>query len=270
MKKIAEIGIIGGSGFYQFLKGKEIAISTPYGQPSDKILISKYNNKKIAFLPRHGKAHQFPPHKIPYLANIYAFFKLGVERIIAPCAVGSLKAEIKPGDFVICDDFFDFTKNRINTFYDGKFGKVSKKVFHISSVNPFCPELRNLAIEYCKKLTFPFHKKGTILIIEGPRFSTKRESNFFRKIGDVINMTAFPEIILARELGMCYLNISLVTDYDVGLKGRKEIKPVTFKMISEIFKKNNEKLKKLILEIIKNLPEKRECNCPDVLKEAKV
>lgn len=261
MKKLAEIGIIGGSGFYQFLKGKEIDINTPYGKPSDKILISEYQNKKIAFLARHGKGHQLPPHKIPYLANIFSLFKLGVERIIAPCVVGSLKPEIKPGDFVICDDFFDFTKRRINTFYDGKSGKIVKKVFHISSVNPFCPELRNLAIKSSKKLTLPFHKKGVILVIEGPRFSTKRESDFFGKIGELINMTVLPEIILARELGICYLNISLVTDYDVGLKEKKNIKSVTAKMVMEMFKKNTKKLKELILEIIKDIPKERTCNC---------
>ncbi len=270
MKEKAEIGIIGGTGFYKFLKGKEIKITTPFGKPSDKILISEFKGRKVAFLPRHGKKHQLPPHKIPYLANIYALYKLGVKRIIAPCAVGSLKAKISPGDFVICDDFVDFTKQRKNTFYDGKFGKISKKVFHISSVNPFCPQLRKIAIKCGKKLKLKIHPKGTILVIEGPRFSSKAESDFFNKIGDVINMTAFPELILARELGLCYLNISLVTDYDVGLKGKKGIKPVTAKMVLEIFKKNTEKLKSLILEIIKNLPKKRECNCAKILKEAGV
>jgi len=270
-RKKAQIGIIGGSGFYQFLKGKEIAVSTPYGKTSDKILISNYLGKVIAFLPRHGKNHQLPPHQIPYRANIWALYQLGVERIIAPCSVGSLRPEIKPGHFLFSDDFIDFTKRRVNTFYDGKSGKISKKVVHLSSVNPFCPQMRHIAIKSSQELKIPFYKKGTILVIEGPRFSTKKESEFFKKSGgDVINMTAFPELILARELGMCYLNISLVTDYDAGLKGRKDIKPVTTKQILEIFTNNNEKVKKLILQIIKNLPPQKNCSCANALKEAVV
>jgi 5'-methylthioadenosine phosphorylase len=257
-----KIGIIGGSGFYQFLKGKEISLKTPYGQPSDKILISKYLDKEIAFLPRHGKKHQYPPHKINYRANLFAFKKLGVERIIAPCAVGSLKPKIKPGDFVFSNQFIDRTKQRLDTFFDGP------RVAHISLAEPYCPELRKIAIKSCQNLKIPFHKKGKVIVIEGPRFSTKAESNFYSKIGDVINMTQYPEVTLARELEMCYLNISLVTDYDVGLKGKKGIKPVTAKEVIKIFQKNNEKVKELILEIIKNLPEKRNCQCPLTLKEA--
>jgi len=257
-----EIGIIGGSGFYQFLKGKEVTIKTPYGQPSDKILISKYSGKEIAFLPRHGKKHQYPPHKINYRANLFAFKKLGVERVIAPCAVGSLKPEIKPGDFLICDQFVDRTKRRIDTFFDGP------RVAHISMAEPYCPELRKIAIRGCQKLKIPFYKKGTVVVIEGPRFSTKAESEFYSKTADIINMTQYPEVVLARELGMCYLNISLVTDYDVGLEGRKDIKPVTAKEVIRIFQKNNEKVKELILEIIKNLPDQRNCKCAAALKEA--
>ena len=257
-----EIGIIGGSGFYQFLKGKEVVIKTPFGQPSDKILISKYSGKEIAFLPRHGKKHQYPPHKINYRANLFAFKKLGVERVIAPCAVGSLKLEIKPGDFLICDQFVDRTKGRIDTFFDGP------RVAHISMAEPYCPELREIAIKGCQKLKIPFYKKGTIVVIEGPRFSTKAESEFYSKTADIINMTQYPEVVLARELGMCYLNISLVTDYDVGLEGRKDIKPVTAQEVIRIFQKNNEKVKELILEIIKNLPDQRNCKCAAALKEA--
>jgi len=259
---IAKIGIIGGSGFYQFLKGNEIYVKTPYGNPSDKILISKYKGKEIAFLPRHGKKHQYPPHKINYRANLFAFKKLGVERVIAPCAVGSLKPEIRPGDFIICDQFIDRTKERSDTFFDGP------KVAHVSMADPYCSELRKIAIKSCQRLKIPFRKTGTVVIIEGPRFSTKAESEVFSKIADIINMTQYPEVVLARELEMCYLNISLVTDYDVGLKGRKDIKPVTSKEVIKIFQKNNEKVKELILEIIKNLPAKKNCRCALALKEA--
>lgn len=257
-----KIGVIGGSGFYEFLKGKEVSVATPYGKPSDKILIFEHARRKIAFLPRHGKKHQYPPHKINYLANLYALKKLGVERIIAPCAVGSLKARIKPGNFVICDQFFDNTKTKRDTFFDGP------KVAHISMAEPYCPQLRKLAIKSCQKLKIPFHKKGTIIVIEGPRFSTKAESSFLAKTGDVINMTQYPEVVLARELQICYLNISLVTDYDVGLKGRQDIKSVTAREVLKVFKKNNEKVKELILEMIKNMPQKRNCKCEKALQEA--
>jgi len=254
------IGIIGGSGFYEFLKGKEKTIKTPFGFPSDKILISEYKGKKIAFLPRHGKKHKIPPHKIPYLANIFAFKKLGVERIISLTAVGSLKEKIKPGDFVVCDQFLNFTKRK-DTFYD-------KKVVHIASAYPYCPEMRKIAIETCKKMKIRFHEKGTVVVIEGPRFSTSAESQFFSKFAHIINMTQYPEITLARELEICYLNISLVTDYDAGLKGK--VKPVTAKEVLKIFKQNVEKSKKLIMKIIENLPEKRSCPCSQILKEATV
>jgi len=213
-------------------------------------------------LPRHGKKHQYPPHQINYRANLFAFKKLGVERIIAPCAVGSLKPKIKPGDFLICDQFIDRTKGRFDTFFNGP------KVAHISMAEPYCPELRKIAIKSCQKLKIPFHKKGRVVIIQGPRFSTKAESRYFAKFSDIINMTQYPEVVLARELKMCYLNISLVTDYDVGLKGRADIKPVTTQEVIRIFKKNNQKVKVLILEMIKNIPTQRKCKCSYYLKEA--
>ena len=257
-----KIGIIGGSGFYKFLKGKEMLMRTLYGSPSDKVSIFKYKDKKIAFLPRHGKKHQYPPHKINYRANLYAFKKLGVERILAPCAVGSLRPQIKPGSFVICDQFIDRTKQRVDTFFDGQ------KVVHISQAEPYCPELRKIAIKSCQKLKMPFHKKGTAVVIQGPRFSTKAESEFYSKIADVINMTQYPEVALARELEMCYLNISLVTDYDAGLKNRKDIEPVTAQEVVKTFQENTEKRKEIILDIIDNIPAKRECLCKSALKQA--
>lgn len=273
------IGIIGGSGFYGFLKGKEVAVHTPFGKPSDKILISEYAGQKIAFLSRHGKKHQFPPHKINYRANLFALKKLGVERILTSTAVGSLKPKIKPGDFVICDQFIDRTKNRPDTFFNGKttplFARIRgidfRGVVHISVAEPYCPELRKLTIRACQKLKIPAYGNGTVVVIEGPRFSTKAESSFYSKMGwDVINMTQYPEMVLARELEMCYLNISLVTDWDAGLKGRKDIKPVTAQEVIKIFKQNNEKVQKIFLEIIKSLPVKRHCQCGQVLREAKI
>jgi 5'-methylthioadenosine phosphorylase len=257
-KKLAEIGIIGGSGFYDFFgkDAKEVDIKTEFGKPSDKITIGNVFGKKVAFLPRHGKKHQFPPHKIPYKANIVALKQLGVEIIIAPSAVGSLKENIKPGDFVVCDQFIDRTKLRDHTFYHGP------KVAHIEAAYPYCEDLRKIAFAQAKKLKLKAHAKGTVAVIEGPRFSTVAESIFYAKTGcDVINMTQYPEVVLAAEQGICYLNISLVTDYDAGIYAGKKVKPVSIEEVLANFKKNNEKLKKLISEIIKNLPQKRSCDC---------
>ena len=257
-KNLAEIGIIGGSGFYEFFKdnSKEIEVETEYGKPSDKITIGNISGKKVAFLPRHGKNHQIPPHKINYKANIAALKELGVKKIIAPTAVGSLKANIKPGDFVICDQFIDRTKKRDDTFFDGP------QVAHIEMAYPYCPELRKIAISQVKKLGIKTHPKGTVVVIEGPRFSTVAESIAFSKMGaDLINMTQYPEVVLAQELGVCYLNISLVTDYDVGIYAKNKIEPVSIEQVLANFKKNNEKLKSLISEIIKNIPNKTECDC---------
>lgn len=268
-----KIGIIGGSGFYEFLQGKEIEVATPFGLPSDKILIAPYLNQTIAFLPRHGKRHQYPPHKINYRANIFALKRLGVEAIIAPTAVGSLKSNIKPGNFVLCDQFIDRTKSRPDTFFDGEKTKIKnsaifKKTAHISTAEPYCPVLRETAALACQKLNLPCHKQGTVIVIQGPRFSTKAESRVFSQIADVINMTQYPEIVLSKELQICYLNISLVTDYDAGLKDNPYIQPVSSQEVVLIFQQNTEKLKQLILSIIQSLPQNPACSCRSSLKNA--
>jgi 5'-methylthioadenosine phosphorylase len=266
-KEEIKIGLIGGTGFYDFFKGKtkELKIKTEFGFPSDKITIGELFGKKVAFLPRHGKKHQYPPHKIPYRANVSAFKNLGVERIIAPCAVGSLREEIKPGDFVICDQFVDRTKKRQDTFFDGP------KVAHIETAYPYCEELRKIALKTAKKLKIKHRSRGTVVVIEGPRFSTLSESLWFSKMNwDLVNMTQYPEVVLAAELGICYLNISLITDYDVGIYSKKKVESVSVEQIFENFKKNTEKLKKLISAIIKEMPEKRKCQCEEKAKRAKV
>jgi 5'-methylthioadenosine phosphorylase len=255
-----DIGVFGGSGFYSFLSNVvEIEVDTPYGKPSDKIAIADYAGKKIAFLPRHGKAHQFPPHMIPYRANLYAMKKLGAKKILAPTASGSLKPEIKPGDFVICDQFIDRTTGRKDTFFDGPVTK------HISSAHPYCPELRQIAINVGKDLGITTHENGTVVVIQGPRFSTVAESRWFSKMGwDVINMTQYPEVYLAKELGICYANIALVTDYDAGLEGRDDIPPVTEEEVLKVFDENNEKVKKMLFEIIKRIDtDSKNCDCPE-------
>lgn len=264
MKAQAEIGIIGGSGFYEFLGNSEsFEIKTPYGDPSDKITIGEYKGKKVAFLPRHGRQHHLPPHKIPYQANIFALKSLGVKRIISPTAVGSLKKDFKPGDFVICDQFINMTRQRESTYYAGP------KTVHISSADPYCPSLRTISINQCKKLNLPFHDKGTAVIIEGPRFSTRAESKWFSKMGaEVINMTQYPEVVLARESEMCYLNISIITDYDAGLKGEKGTNPVSTKEVKEIFEKNIKNLQKLIFFIIEEITQEKNCRCGKALEDA--
>lgn len=269
----AEIGIFGGSGLYEFFKkGKWVDVETPYGKPSDKVFLAEYKGKKIAFLPRHGRKHQFPPHKINYQANLFAFKKLGVKRIIAPAAAGSLQPNIRRGDFVVCDQFVDRTSGRRDTFFDGLASPLGgPKTVHISSADPYCPELRKIAISACKKNRIKVHKKGTVVVIQGPRFSTRSESKWFSKMGwEVISMTQYPEMILARELEICYVNISLITDYDVGLEGHKGIKPVTTEEVMKVFGRNTENVKKVILDMIEMMPEKSNCKCNQALKGAEI
>jgi 5'-methylthioadenosine phosphorylase len=261
---MSKIGIFGGSGFYELFGEKEDrVIDTKYGEPSAPVSIGKIEEKEVAFMPRHGKTHDYPPHKIPYKANTLAFDELGVERVLAPCACGSLQPEVKPGDFVICDQFVDRTKGREDTFFD------FMDVAHVSPAEPYCPEMRKIAIEACEKLGISYHPKGTVVVVNGPRFSTKAESKWFSSNGwEVINMTQYPECILAKEKEMCYLNISLITDYDVGLEGHPEVKPVSAADVGKIFAKNNEKVKSLISEIIRNIPEERGCGCGESMKHA--
>jgi len=262
----ADIGIIGGSGFYDLAKGlKEIKVETPYGPPSDKIGLGKIAGKRVAFLPRHNKDHEIPPHKINYRANIWALKQLGVSRIITFHAVGSLQKNIKPGDFVILDQFIDRTKGRVDTFYDGPIAT------HVSTAFPYCPQLRKLAIKTAKNLDVKTHDKGTVVVIQGPRFSTAAESVWFTKMGwETINMTAYPEIALAREKEMCYCAVAMVTDYDVGLMIDGNIKPVSTRDVMKIFQANIDKAKKMILEIIKDWPQKTTCSCQEALVGARV
>ncbi len=264
--KKAGIGVFGGSGFYSFLEGtEEYDIDTPYGSPSDKVVIAEVEGKRVAFIPRHGKNHSLPPHKINYRANIYAMKKLGVKRIFGPCVSGSLQPHVKRGHFVVCDQFVDRTKGRIDTFYDGP------KTVHIAMAEPYCPHLRKIVIESAEELHIDYHPTGTVVVIQGPRFSTRAESRWYSSQGwEVINMTQYPEMYLAREQEMCYVNISLITDYDTGLVGHPEIKPVTIGEVVRVFKENNEKVRKLLFKAISKISEKRDCICSHALKGAVV
>lgn len=264
MEKRAEIAVIGGTGFYKFLENvEEVKVDTPYGAPSDLISLGTLGGKAVAFLPRHGRFHQFPPHMVNYRANIWALKELGVKRIIGPCAVGSLQPDVAPGDFVICDQFVDRTSGRKDTFYDGP------RAIHVSTAEPYCPEMRAVALKAAADLGLKVHDSGTMVVIQGPRFSTKAESRWFSSMGwKVINMTGYPEVVLARELGICYLNISLVTDYDAGLEGRPDVKHVTADEVVRVFNENLGLLKDLITLIISKLPEERHCGCEEELRKA--
>lgn len=259
----AEVGVFGGSGFYGFLKDAEsITIETPYGLPSDEVMVGTLNGKRVAFLPRHGHKHHLPPHKINYRANVWAFKRLGIHRVISPCAAGSLQKHVTPGDFVICDQYVDRTNGRIDTFYDGPI------TTHVSAADPFCPEMREAALNAAKACGIPVHETGTVVVIQGPRFSTRSESKWFRDQGwEVINMTQYPEVHLVKELGMCSVNISLITDYDTGVEG---IPPVSHESVIEVFTQNNQKLQKLLLQLIETLPSGAHPPCASVLEGARM
>ena len=261
MKNQAQIGIIGGSGFYDLATGlKEIKVETPYGAPSDKIAIGKIFGKSVAFLPRHSKNHDIPPHLINYRANIWALKSLGVERILTSLAVGSLQTAYKPGDIVLLDQFIDRTNNRIDTFYDGPI------VTHISSAFPYCSQMRDLIENKAKEIDLNIHKKGTVVVIQGPRFSSAAESMWFTQMGwHTVNMTQYPEIVLVKEKEMCYTGIAVVTDYDCGLVAEGKVKPVTVEEITLNFKQNIDKIKRLMILIIKNWPLRRTCGCDKTL-----
>ena len=261
MNETAEIGIFGGTGIYDsglLKESKEITIDTPYGQTSDSITIGEFNGRKVAFMPRHGKKHTIPPHLINYKANIWAFKELGVKRIIAPSAVGSLKEEFEPGNFALPTQFIDFTKSRKGTFSE------DGRVIHISVADPFCPELQNIILDVANEQQVKIHNDATYVCIEGPRFSTKAESKFFKSTGaDIIGMTLVPECQLAREAQICYASISTVTDYDVWAE-----KPVTAKEVMETLSKNVEITKKILTVLIDKIPETKSCSCEKALEEA--
>ena len=265
MSKHADIAIIGGTGVYDpgLLDDKEeIKVYTPYGDPSDLITVGKYADRSVAFIPRHGKGHRIPPHKIPARANIWALKQLGVTRILAPAAVGSMKMELKPGDIAIADQFVDFTKSRQYSFYDGG------EVCHVSTADPFCSELRELAIKTARGISLSVHDRATYVCIEGPRYSTRAESRFFKDFvkADIIGMTLVPECVLAREAEICYLSVASITDYDVWAE-----KPVSTKEVIETLGKNVQNTRNLLAELIPKIPLTRQkCDCGKALEGAKL
>ncbi len=257
----AEIGVFGGSGFHSLLDSSETyRVDTPYGAPSAPVTVGEIAGRTVAFLPRHGIDHQYPPHMIEYRANMWAMKQLGVTRIIGPNACGSLQPDVKPGDFVICDQFVDRTWGRKDTFYDGP------TTTHVSSADPYCPTMRQVAIDTAATLGITAHPTGTVVVIQGPRFSTRAESKWFAAQGwEVINMTQYPECYLARELEICYCNISLITDHDAGAEGSV---PVTNDEVLRVFNENNTKVRDLIQAMIPALPAARDCICATALEGA--
>ncbi|MBL8086524.1 MAG: S-methyl-5'-thioadenosine phosphorylase [Chthonomonas sp.] len=245
---LAEIGIFGGSGFYSLLDNvKEVKIDTPYGPPSDSLFLAELNGRKVAFLPRHGRRHTIPPHKINYRANVWAMRRVGVKAVISPCAAGSLQQHVKPGDFVVCDQFVDRTTGRIDTFFDGPI------VSHVSPADTYDPVLRKLAVETIRAHGIECHDGGTVVVVQGPRFSTKAESKWFTDAGwQVINMTQYPEAYLCRELGMAVVNIALITDYDAGLVADTEA--VNAHSVLEIFNQNSERIRNVVIDLVGKFP----------------
>ncbi len=262
----AEIAIIGGSGFYQLLSDAvEEQVGTPYGPPSGPVTTGRIGGREVAFLPRHGPGHTLPPHRIPYRANMWALRALGVSRVLSPCAVGSLRADVHPGDLVVCDQFVDRTWGRPDTFFDGP------DVRHVSVADPYCPELRAAAAAGLARGAGPaaagrtVHDRGTVVVIQGPRFSTRAESAWFRSAGwDVVNMTQYPEAPLARELGMCFCGIALVTDYDTGaegIDGGEEIEAVTMEAVFQVLGAMVDTVRDALRAVIDLIPPERSCRC---------
>jgi len=261
----AKVGIIGGSGLYNMegmVEMEKVKIDTPFGEPGDSIILGNVEGVRVAFLPRHGEGHRISPAELPSKANIYALKSLGVERIISVSAVGSLKEEIAPLDIVIPDQLIDATKGRANTFFtDGIVG-------HVAFAEPFCPVLSQLSLEASAKAGARVHQGGTYLVIEGPQFSTRAESQLYCSWGvDVVGMTASPEAKLAREAEICYSTLAIVTDYDCWHPGHES---VTTEMILTNLRKGVDTVKRVLKLLLPSIPERRDCACASALKHAVV
>jgi 5'-methylthioadenosine phosphorylase len=259
----AEVGVFGGSGFYSLVEVvDEVEVETPYGPPSAPVVIGDVGGRRVAFLPRHGRRHELPPAAVPYRANVWAMRELGVRRIIGPCASGGLQTELALGSFVVCDQFVDRTHGRSDTFYPGP------ETVHVSAADPYCADLRGILVETARELGIPVRDGGTVVVVQGPRFSTRAESAWFQAMGwDVINMTAYPETILARELELCYANISMVTDHDVGVA---DVAPVSTENVMRVFAENNERLRELLFAAIPRIGPQPADECAKALSGAVV
>ena len=260
---MSRIAVIGGSGLYSMPGLEDIherVVETPFGDPSAPIVIGNLEGQEVAFLARHGVGHHLSPTEINYRANIYALKSLGVERIVGISACGSLREDFAPGDIVVPDQLFDFTKDRKRSFFSG--GLVA----HVSIADPFCTDLSDAVYQAVKSTSNTVHLGGSFITIEGPRFSTRVESNTFRAWGmSIIGMTTSPEAFLAREAEICYATISHVTDYDVWHVSEK---PVTVEMVIEILNRNTAVAQQAVKTLVMNLNASRDCHCPNALADA--
>jgi 5'-methylthioadenosine phosphorylase len=233
-------------------------VETPYGPPSAPVTVGEVAGRSVAFLPRHGARHQLPPHRINYRANVWALRSLGVRRIFGPCAAGSLTPRVAPGHFVVCDQLVDRTWGRADTYFDGPVTN------HVAFADPYCPELRRVALRAGAEHGTTMHDSGTLVCVQGPRFSTRAESAWFRRQGwEVVNMTQYPEAFLARELGLCYATVALVTDYDTGLEGEAGIEPVSQEQVFRFFEENVHRVRDLLFAALPAVPPVPGCSCAE-------
>ena len=244
----AEIGVIGGSGFYEFLSDAErVSVATPFGDPSDDLFIGELHGRRVAFIARHGRGHRFPPHRVNYRANLWALRAVGVRQVLAPCAVGSLRRELGPGTVVVPDQVVDRTWGREHTVY-GELGAV----VHVGFADPYCPRGRAVINSTVRAAGLPIAESGTLVVVNGPRFSSRAESEWHQAAGwSVVGMTGMPEASIARELAMCFTTIAMVTDHDAGVAGEAG---VTHEEVLEVFAKNIEGLKSALAEAISAMP----------------
>ncbi len=259
----AEIGIVGGSGLYEmegFAGAREVAVPTPFGDPSDKYILGQLEGRNVAFLPRHARGHRFAPHELNFRANIYGFKKLGVKWLISMSAVGSLREELRPTDVVIPDQFYDRTKLRKDTFFgDGV-------AAHVSFGDPVCKSLFHILVEAAREAGAVVHKGGTYVNMEGPAFSTRAESNTYRKLGfDVVGMTNLTDAKLAREAEMCYATLAMVTDYDCWKEDAEEVSVET---IIRTLQENAKMAQRIMQLAIKKIPAEQNCQCARALEKA--
>ncbi|GHB18115.1 S-methyl-5'-thioadenosine phosphorylase [Streptomyces chryseus] len=263
-----EIGVIGGSGFYSFLEDvTEVEVDTPYGKPSDSLFLGEIAGRRVAFLPRHGRGHHLPPHRINYRANLWALRSVGARQVLGPCAVGGLRVEYGPGTLLVPDQLVDRTKSRAQTFYDGETpvdGKLPN-VVHVAFADPYCPEGRRAALAAARGRAWEPVDGGTLVVVEGPRFSTRAESRWHAAAGwSVVGMTGHPEAILARELGLCYTSLALVTDLDAGAEAGEG---VSHGEVLTVFAANVGRLRDVLFDAVAGLPADgtRDCLCSHAL-----
>jgi 5'-methylthioadenosine phosphorylase len=258
----AEIGVFGGSGFYTFGDDvEEVVLDTPFGAPSAPVTIGEIGGTHVAFIPRHGRSHEYAPSRVPARANLWAMRMLGVRQVIGPCAAGSLSRDIHPGDFVVLDQLVDRTWGRADTFYD------AGDAHHVSYADPYCAVVGTHVVRAGERVGVRIHGTGTVVVVPGPRFSTRAESRWYRDQGwHVVNMTQYPEAYLARELGMHYAGVALVTDYDTGVEHDAGVPPGSQEQVFGFFEQNLHRVRALLHDLLPQLPaEPSGCRCADAV-----